>query len=588
MNLFLTNLKKIGCFIIFFALFGNSASATVFTAVLSGNFNSAATWGGVIPGTLLTTDVIIIPIGISVNLTNVETFSGTSTLTVNGALTSSASGSGLIMTAGSLMGSGTIRVDSITMGLTSGLTFTGSIATRKLVSLGTNLASTATVTVGKLLTLASGTLSLTAGSLTMGNWSAIAVTGGSLTTGGTGMLNLDSMYSVWYTTASATTGAELSGTGLDSVSVNVPGTVTLSGNLTLNGVLTLAAGTLALNNHNLTLGAMGNISSVGSGNISGTATSGIIINTTGSLTGALNFAAGGNMLNDLTINMGTATGTASLGSNLTLNGTLTLQSGKIMIGNNNLSIAATGMIMNGSAASYVITNGTGTLTQNLVAGGTDSFYIGTPTNFAPITITANSGSASGDVSINVMNGVLSGGNTGSWLSATQSVVNATWFVSSSAASGINYNMMAMWSAGMELNGFDRTHSHISHFTAGAWDSTASSAAGSSGSLYFMTRTGITSLSPFMVADRNAITTYAPNIAAGSNDIILYPNPAANTLHFSSAATIDNVAVYDLLGKNVKSVNGGGDLISIGELPPGTYIIRFTGSNINTVKKFIKE
>jgi hypothetical protein len=584
----LTYFKKLSVLTILFVILSNAANATVFTAVLSGNFSSSLTWGGAVPGGLLTSDVIIIPSGITVSLTTDETFSGTASLMVDGTLNSSVSGSSLVITSGSLSGTGTISVDSLALGLTSGFTFTGNINVPKLTSLGANISSAANITVGNTLNLNASVLDVTAGNLTMGAGSTINLSGGTVATGGTGMIHLTSAYNVLYTGASVTTGVELTGSGLGSITVNVPGTVTLSSNETVNGTLTLSSGALALNNYTLTFGVTGNLSAAGSGTITGTATSNIVVNTTGSLSGALKFSSGGDVLNNLTINTGSGS-TVNLGSNLTVDGALNLTSGKIKLGSNDLKIAAGGMISGGAAGSYVITDGTGNLVMNLSAGATDTFKTGTLTNFAPIAITANTGSATGDVSINVLDGVHAAGTTGTLLSVTQPMVNATWLVSSTAiTSGINYNMMAMWSAGMEVNGFDRTHAYISHYTGGAWDLSAISSAGTSGSLYSMTRAGITSLSPFMVADRTAVTTSASNITPGSADVLLYPEPAANTLYFSTTADIDNISVYDLNGIQVMNSKWQNNFIPIENLPAGIYIIRFTGKNVNTVKRFIKE
>jgi hypothetical protein len=61
------------------ALVCGKANATVYTAVASGAFGSALTWGGVIPGAILSSDVVVIPSGINVTLSGVQTFSGTTT-----------------------------------------------------------------------------------------------------------------------------------------------------------------------------------------------------------------------------------------------------------------------------------------------------------------------------------------------------------------------------------------------------------------------------------------------------------------------------------------------------------------------------
>lgn len=664
----ITMLRKMVLSVVLAAICGFTANATVYTAVVSGNFNSSTTWGGILPSSLLTADIVIIPPGITVTLTADQTFAGSSTLTVDGGLNSS-SGSALIITGGGLSGSGIITVDSLALGLTAGITFYGDITATRFTSLGASLSTSADIIVNNHLNLASGSLSLTAGSLTLGSGSVITRSGGALTVGGSGMLSLGSSYSVVYS-ASATSGIELTGSGLGGLTVAVPGTVTLSTPVTLNGMLTLSAGTLALNGYTLTLGAGANISATGSGSLSGTYTSDLVINTSGSLAGTLRFAAGGAMLDDLTIGLGGTGSSATLGSNLTLDGMLTLASGtltlagytltlntgadiaasgtgtlsgsatsdlvistagsltgtlrfnlgsailndltiamgssssvttlgsaltvtgslnlsngKIKLGANDLSISAGGMISGGTSGSYVITDGTGRLTMNLMAGATDTFEVGTLTYYAPIAVVASSSSAGADVSVNVVNGVRSGGTSGSLISSTESVVDATWHVSAGTITGIDYTLIAMWSADMELNSFNRSSAYLSHYTAAAWDMTAPAAAGSSGSLYTMTRAGITSLSPFMVTD-GPLSATATSLFA-RNEISVYPNPAGGMLYFSGNG-ISNVAIYDLFGKQLRSVDGSANGIPIAELPAGNYVVRLTGEQLNTARMIVKE
>jgi len=81
-------------------------------------------------------------------------------------------------------------------------------------------------------------------------------------------------------------------------------------------------------------------------------------------------------------------------SNINVSNALTLTSGKITLGTTNLT---TGSISGGSATSYVVTNGTGTLSQTASTLGT-LFPIGTATGYAPATITP---AADGIIAANV-------------------------------------------------------------------------------------------------------------------------------------------------------------------------------------------
>jgi len=567
-----------------------NANATTFTAIASGNFTSATTWGGLVPGSLISSDVIIIPAGITVNLDATAVFSGTSSLLVDGTLTSGTSSTALIMTSGALAGAGNIPADSMVLGLTSGLSFTGNLWARNATSLGTNITTAATVKVKNTLRLMAGAMNITAGSLTMYNNSAIVLSGGTLAYSGAGMLYLDSMYSVTYTSASATSGVELQGSGLRDVTVNLAGTVTLSTNLYENGNLTLSSGTLALNGHMLTIGSGGNLITTGSGNISGNTLSDISIMSSGSLTGALTFAgSGGNTIRNLTINMGSGSANVTLGNSLTMTGTLNLQNGRIILGSNNLSINAGGMVTGGTSNSYVVADGTGKLSLNLAAGGTDTFDVGTISHYSPVVIRAASGSASGDVSVNVMGSVYANGTSGSVISSTAALVSSTWYVSSSATAPINYDMYVMWDAAMEVNGFNRSQAYISHYTAGAWDMQATSAATVSGSMYTMSRTGITSLSPFMVADNTfGSSTGVAAAVPGNTDITLYPNPVSGTLHFGTDTYIASARIYNMTGQMVTTEKVQNNQINVDNLPKGLYTIYLSADNFSAHKLFYKD
>lgn len=563
--------------------FSNTANATIFTAVASGNFSSALTWGGLIPGSLLSSDVIIIPAGIDVTLDADAVFSGTSSLNVDGTLMSSGS-TALVITSGALSGTGTIDVDSMSLGLTTGFSFTGSVWTDHFTSTGANVGTAANIWVRNSLNLASGSLVMTDGNITLYNNSTVTVSGGSISASGSAVLSLDSAYTVIYTATTASTSAELSGSGLTNVTLNLPGTVTLSQDLTVNGNLSLSSGTLELNGHALTIGTGGNLL-VASGALAGSTTSDVNIMSTSGLSGALTFTSSGSSLHNLHLNMGSSA-TADLGSSLSISGMLNLESGRLRLGANDLTIATGGMLMGGSSSSYVVADGTGRLMMSLAAGGADTFAVGSSAHFSPIVVVANSGSASGTVGVNVMGNVLSGGTTGTVISSTDAMVSATWHVSSTATTAINYDLWAMWDASMEVNGFDRTHAYISHYTSGAWDASATSAASASGSLYVMHRSGITSLSPFMVTDNTFGSTGIAPVAA--NQINIYPNPANNVLHINAPLPVSSTYIYDLSGKLIQFTHTPGNVISIENLPQGLYTITLTGADFSVTRRFVKQ
>jgi len=140
---------------------------------------------------------------------------------------------------------------------------------------------------------------------------------------------------------------------------------------------------------------------------------------------------------------------------------------------------------------------------------------------------------------------------------------------------------------MEVNGFDRTQAYLSHYTSGAWDVSPSLAAVSAGgSLYSMTRTGITSLSPFHVS--GTTTTNVASDISVNNRIILSPNPTTGILNFITSEEVKNIEIYTTIGTVVKRSEISNNSVSVTELPAGLYFVRFMDKNINTVQRFVKQ
>ena len=655
-------------------LMGTSAKALTYTAAVSGNFNAAATWGGIAPGATLTTgDVVIIPSGITVTLNTNETFNLTSALTVDGTLTSGANATALIMTSGTLAGSGAITVDSMVTGITTGLTYAGTLTAQNMTSLASTFSGAATVTVANNLYLTGGALNIMAGSLSLSNNANIIVNGGTLTIGGSGALGLSNAYNVTYNGSSANASLELTGAGLHNVTVNLTsgaitlstdlnmnGTLTLtSGNLilngndlnldvngdfaasgtgtintsagsnisinatnslngalrfgagnntvnnlsinlgntssnvnlgsdlTVNGTLTLGMGTLTLNSNDLTLAANADFASVGTGAIVSTSGSNISVTSNNNFTGAIRFSASGHAVNNLTINMGNNASTVNFGSDLTVNGALTLTAGRVNVGTHNLSIAVGGSVSGGSNNSFVITSNGGRLTMNLAASGSNTYHVGTMLHYAPAVVIANTGSASSDISVMVMDSVRANGLTGAVVSNTMSLTNATWDVTSTATTGLDLNLQVMWSANMEVNAFDRTHAHISHYTAGNWDAAANASATTAvNGMYTINRDHIMSLSPFTVADQNA--PLKVNTIVANTDATLYPNPATEVVYYTAPVKAATINIYDVSGRMVKAVSAANNSFPVGELAPGYYSVRITGQDYNSVQHFVKQ
>ena len=358
-----------------------------------------------------------------------------------------------------------------------------------------------------------------------------------------------------------------------SLNIGGNGSISLGSDLGVEGELGLEGGTCSLNGFTLTIN--GDIASGGSGSISGGGSSGIIINASGDLSGALTFSAGSAELEDLTINIQNG-GSVMLGSDVLVSGTLDLQNGFVAIGNSDIEIG--GAVTGGSANSYVITEGQGSLILAVSSGGQGYFPVGTSADFCPATLTQASGSASGNFGVSAMAGVLANGYSGIDISQYTGMVNTTWMVISELTAGIDLALTLEWAADQQTNNFSNTDCYISHYTNAAWDaSVAASATLNTEGRFELTRSGFTSLSPFAVF--HSAATVGIEGPQQEVSISFFPNPTKDVVMYDLTGNegMTQIDVFDLHGKLVetKSVFNNRGVMDMGGHPAGVYTIRVT-------------
>ena len=198
----------------------------------------------------------------------------------------------------------------------------------------------------------------------------------------------------------------------------------------------------------------------------------------------------------------TLTGNAKVG------GDVLFTNGKILMGNNNISLAAAGTVTGATSAKYFVTNGTGRVIKAALGAAAFAFPVGNSTTaYNPLSV-SNSGTAD-SIGVRASATVLSLGSTGT--AFTKEVVNNTWTVTEAVAGGSNLSLTATWNGTDELSGFDRTRTGISYYipTAGAtqgWDLLNSQTAAASGAgPYTATRTGFTGVGAFAVGTRPVLS-----------------------------------------------------------------------------------
>jgi hypothetical protein len=453
-----------------------------------------------------------------------------------------------------------------------------------------NVGSANTLTLSTDMTV-KGTLILTSGTLVLATHHLTLA--GNVAASGTGTIFSTIASNINITAPTGLAGIvrfsdAVSGVNNFNVNIGSANQASISGPLTINGTLTLTSGVLYLDSADLNF--TGNISASGTGTISSNAKTHIAVNTSTS-PGTLRFTSGSSTINKLNINIGDG-GSISVASNLTITGALTLTSGHVNIGNNTLTMAATGNISGANANAYIITDSTGSLAITLTVGttGRTTFPIGTPAAYFPAIVTLNVGSLAGMVKVGVSPNVYANGTTGTDLSFTRSMVDATWHVESDIVATLDLNLELLWDNATEVNGFSRGTSRISHYTAGKWDYVVATAAVAiSGGMYSMTRTNITSLSPFAIFDQN---TTAVESVISKSAVEIYPNPATETITFNNLEVTNeavSIDIIDICGKIVGSykLTNTNNSIPINQLSSGSYLIRLYNNKMNTTQSFIK-
>lgn len=440
------------------------------------------------------------------------------------------------------------------------------------------------------LQLHEGTLSLESGStLTMNGGSTVQVMAGNIESNGGTFVGTASYDVEYLGDADVTTGEEITGSGLNDVDVNMSsGTVMMDDDMTVGGQLSLMNGKLDLNANDLIVN--GSIDQAPGAPMIGDENSDLELNITSVGNDTIKFDAADQNLQQMVVNI--TGGDLVLASMLHIHDELTMTSGSIMLQNDNLVMEQDADITGYSDTRYIMTPAYGKL-QMFVSMSSPYmvFPVGTETNYSPASIQLTSGDE-GNFMVKAFEGVFTGGTQYSGYNSanTTSVVNRTWMLETDAAP-LNMNLKLGWMTGSEVNGFDRTNAFITHYSNSSWDTQSGSSASSGmNSTYEVTRTGITSLSPFAVVDEDAELVVGEETAL--LDLNIYPNPCTDELNISYSNDEGNQYKYevmDVAGRVYDVVNSETNQMNVSALSKGTYLLRMTNiaTNKTAVKQFIK-
>jgi hypothetical protein len=334
--------------------------------------------------------------------------------------------------------------------------------------------------------------------------------------------------------------------------------VTAAGNknafvpVVVQGNLTITAGTLATSTLTVTHSVAGNFIMTG-GTLSGTSSTYLLNGTADQTLTLLS-----NLIN-LTVNK--TSGQINLGSNVTVNQTLNMTSGKIDINSNNLTIGSAGSITNANSSNYIIAAGSGTLIQQVTAGGSKEFPVGSSTSYLPATVALTGASTTDNFNVRLLPAVYENGTSGPAI--TVEVVNTTWLIAEAVNGGSDATITLQWPASLELSGFNRAACRLAHFTAGSWELGATDLSASGSNPYTLSRSGFTGFSPFTVGTANILPVTWLNFTArhenGNNHLYWSTANETHNRYFIVEVSTNGIN-YTELGR----INGAGTTSLISE------------------------
>lgn len=272
-------------------------------------------------------------------------------------------------------------------------------------------------------------------------------------------------------------------------------------------------------------------------------------------------------LGNLWIRFENDSSTLEINKDLRIASGLHLETGIVQT-SNDLHLGDTASVYQNHYGSYVKLMNEATFSSMVQPDSTDNFPVGYGEGYTGMEV-ENQATSNHRFTLGLANGVYRFGNSGYNMAKERKVVNKTWNIESESATAIDANITFYWQSNMEMNGFDRNNAFVSHYTNGAWDNEMSKSAQIvDANLFALTKTNVTSLSPFSVQNEG-VTNWSH---LQEQSISVYPNPVENHLRINSSQAITQVQIRDVSGKLIgtKTLNQGQTSVDFSQFENGLY------------------
>jgi fibronectin-binding autotransporter adhesin len=267
-----------------------------------------------------------------------------------------------------------------------------------------------------------------------------------------------------------------------------------------------------------------------------------------------------------TVTVSNSTGILTLSSGITIATNLVFSTGRIALNNNHLVMGSGAAITTPSASSYIVTNGTGELKQQAVAGAVAKMFpVGTTTTYFPASLSLTAASTTDFIGVRVVGQAYVTGGSG--VVKTSGAVAATWDLSEGTAGGTNATLTLQWPQSSELTGFLRTTARIGHYVNDMWDFGTEATLGGTNPYSLTRAAGITSFSPFSVRMNETVLPLTWLTLSGKH---IAPD---NEVRWTTANEENNVRF------EVQASRNGTDFTTIGQVAAGTGSYAFVDRQV---------